>query len=377
VVALARKTLIYEWRKFLPAALAVAFSGLLLLMMTALMFGIFSSAGVYVSRSGGDIWAGYPGTQTVELGRPVPRDTEMWLRMDPAVVQVEPFQWLEGDWRGPAERGSVSVFISGIDPAPNGLMFSHVLDVAERALLNEPGAVIVDAADLPKLGLDIGSTAFLNGHRVKIVAAANGLRTLGGVNIVTSIATARTLVADAAERDKVAYYVARLAAGANPDVVRDRLTPVAAAHRFAVWIHDEFARNAATYWMFETGAGLGFIFLSFVVFLVGVVITSQTLFAAVASSVREYAMLNALGAGIGALRRVILEQAFWVGTIGVVVGSAVSVSLALLAHGQDVPIAFNYLAAIACATLVMAIALISGFLAVGAINHLEPANLLR
>ncbi|WP_347262584.1 ABC transporter permease [Rudaea sp.] len=377
MVALARKTLIYEWRKFLPAALAVAFSGLLLLMMTALMFGIFSSAGVYVSRSGGDIWAGYPGTQTVELGRPIPRDTEMWLRMDPAVVQVEPFQWLDGDWRGPAERGSVSVFVSGIVPGPNGLMFSHVLSLADRALLDEPGAVIVDAADLSKLGLGIGGTAFLNGHRVRIVAAANGLRTLGGVNIVTSIATARTLVAEAVERDKVAYYVARLAPGANPDSVRERLAPVAAAHRFAVWTHDEFAYNAATYWMFETGAGLGFIFLSFVVFLVGVVITSQTLFAAVASSVREYAMLNALGAGIGALRRVILEQAFWVGTIGVVVGSLVSLSLALLAYGQDVPISFNYVAAIACGALVMAIALISGFLAVGAINHLEPATLLR
>ena len=129
--------------------------------------------------------------------------------------------------------------------------------------------------------------------------------------------------------------------------------------------------------MFETGAGLGFIFLSFVVFLVGVVITSQTLFAAVASSVREYAMLNSLGAGIGALRKVILEQAFWVGTMGVIVGSLVSISLALLAHGQDVPISFNYIAAVACGALVMAIALISGFLAVGAINPLEPANLLR
>lgn len=377
MVALARKTLIYEWRKFLPAALAVAFSGLLLLMMTALMFGIFSSAGVYVSRSGGDIWAGYPGTQTVELGRPIPRDTEVWLHMDPAVVQVEPFQWLDGDWRGPVERGSVSVFISGIDPNPNGLMFSHVLSAVDRARLLEPGAVIVDAADLSKLGLGIGGSASLNGHRVKIVAAANGLRTLGGVNIVTSIATARTLVGDPAERDKVAYYVARLAPGADPDAVRDRLASVAAAHRFAVWTHDEFAYNAATYWMFETGAGLGFIFLSFVVFLVGVVITSQTLFAAVASSVREYAMLNALGAGIGALRRMILEQAFWVGTIGVIVGSVVSVSLALLAHGQDVPISFNYIATVACGVLVMAIALISGFLAVGAINHLEPATLLR
>ena len=376
MVGLARKTLIYEWRKFLPAALAVAFSGLLLLMMTALMFGIFSSAGVYVSRSDGDIWAGYPGTQSVELGRPVPRDTEMWLRMDPAVVQVEPFQWIDGDWHGPAERGSVSVFVSGIDPAPNGLMFAHVLTQEQRAKLLEPAAVIVDQADLSKLGLDIGGTATLNGHRVHIAAAANGLRALGGVNIVTSIATARSLV-DPAERDHIAYYIARLAPGADAETVRARLAQIGVSHRFAVWTHDEFAYNAATYWMFETGAGLGFIFLACVVFLVGVVITSQTLFAAVASSVREYAMLNALGAGVSALRRVILEQAFWVGTIGIVVGSLVSLALAVLAHGQDVPIVFNYLAAIACALLVMAIALISGLLAVGAINHLEPANLLR
>lgn len=376
MVGLARKTLIYEWRKFLPAALAVAFSGLLLLMMAALMFGIFSSAGVYVSRSDGDIWAGYPGTQSVELGRPVPRDTEMWLRMDPAVVQVEAFQWIDGDWRGPAERGSVSVFVSGIDPAPNGLMFAHVLTQEQRAKLLEPAAVIVDEADLSKLGLDIGGTATLNGRRVHIAAAANGLRALGGVNIVTSIATARSLV-DPAERDHIAYYIARLAPGADAETVRARLAQVGAGHRFAVWTHDEFAYNAATYWMFETGAGLGFIFLACVVFLVGVVITSQTLFAAVASSVREYAMLNALGAGVSALRRVILEQAFWVGAIGIVVGSLVSLALAGLAHGQDVPIMFNYLAAIACAVLVMAIALISGLLAVGAINHLEPANLLR
>src|SRR6185437_10470880 len=141
-------------------------------------------------------------------------------------------------------------------------------------------------------------------------------------------------------------YIARLAPGADADAVRARLAQVGASHRFAVWTHDEFAYNAATYWMFETGAGLGFIFLAGVVFLVGVVITSQTLFAAVASSVREYAMLNALGAGVSALRRVILEQAFWVGAIGIVVGSVVSLALAGLAHGQDVPIVFNYLAAI-------------------------------
>jgi putative ABC transport system permease protein len=373
---LARKTLIYEWRKFLPSALAVAFSGLLLLMMTSLMFGIFSSAGVYVSKSSADIWAGYPGTQSVELGRPIPRDTEMWLRMDPDIVQVEPFQWLDGDWRGPVDRGGVSVFISGIDPKPDGLMFARVLDTRQRSLLFEPGSVIIDSADLGKLGMEIGNAATLNGHRVKIVAAAAGIRALGGVNIVTSLTTAYWLN-DAAERDKAAYYVARLRPGADAQAAGSRLEALGASHHFAVWTSDRFAYNAATYWMFETGAGLGFMFLELIVFVVGVVVTSQTLFAAVTGSAREYAMLNALGAGLRALRHVILEQAFWVGTVGVVIGTALSIVIMLLAAAQDVPIIFNPIAATCCIVLVMSIALISGFLAAGVINHLEPATLLR
>jgi putative ABC transport system permease protein len=377
MVALARKTLVYEWRKFLPAVLAVAFSGLLLMMMTALMFGIFSTAGVYVSKSTGDLWAGSPGTQSVELGRPVPSDTQVWLAMDPAVARVEPFQWIDGDWRGPPGRGSVTVFISGIDPSPNGMMFSQALTLEQRAALYEPTSIIVDAADLPKLGLGVGGTATINGHVVKIVAAASGLRALGGVNIVTSIATARALINDPADRDRIAYYIARLTPGADPGAVRDRLKRVGANHGFMVWTREDFARNAATYWIFETGAGLGFVFLAIVVFIVGVVITSQTLFAAVASSVREYAMLNALGAGLAALRRVVLEQAFWVGLAGIMIGTIVSLLLNLIGNAQDVPIALDAVTGVACAALVMALALISGFLAVGAINELEPANLLR
>ena len=377
VVALARKTLFYEWRKFLPAALAVAFSGLLLLMQAALMFGIFDSASVYVSKSAADLWAGYPGTQTIELGRPIPRDTEMALRMDPDVVRVEPFDWIDGDWRGPASHGSVSVFVSGIDPSPDGLMFAHAIPLAMRAMLFEPDSVIVDAADLPKLGLAIGGSAVLNGRRVKIVAASRGLRALGGVNIVTSIATARRLNTDATMADRVAYYVARLKPGANADAVRDRIQGNWPQRHFTVWTQAEFAHTAATYWMFETGAGLGFVFFTFIVFLVGTVITSQTLMAAVASHVREYAMLNALGAGHGALRRVVLEQALIVGGFGIVTGAVVCAALMLLARSQNVPVAFDVSAAIGCGILVLAIALVSGAMAVRTIAHLEPANLLR
>ena len=200
---------------------------------------------------------------------------------------------------------------------------------------------------------------------------------MGGVNIVTSIATARHLNPDASEVDKVAYYVAQLRPGANAETVRDRIEQAWPQRRFMLWTKPEFAHTAATYWMFETGAGLGFVFFTFIVFLVGTVITSQTLVAAVASHVREYAMLNALGAGHAALRRVVLEQALWVGGFGVIVGALVCALLFLLARGQSVPVAFDVTAGAGCAVLVMTIALVSGIMAVRTISHLEPANLLR
>src|SRR6185312_11481318 len=127
MIALARKTLIHEWRRFLPSALAVAFSGLLLLMQAALVFGIFGSAAVYINTSSADLWAGYPGTQSIELGRPIPPRTEADLLSDPSIQRVEPFAWVDGDWRGPADTGGVSVFVSGIDPRPDGMMFAKVL----------------------------------------------------------------------------------------------------------------------------------------------------------------------------------------------------------------------------------------------------------
>jgi len=376
MVPLARKTLVYEWRRFLPSLLAVAFSGLLLLVQAALVFGIFESAAVYITRSGGDLWVGHPGTQSIELGRPIPNDTEIKLRMDPDVARVEPFMWIDGDWRGPADRGGLSVFVSGVDTRPDAMVFADVLPPALRAKLDEPDGVIVDRADLAKLGLGIGGRAVINGHRVRIAGVANGLRALGGVNVVASLETARRLDNDHGGTE-VAYYVARLRDGADAEAVRARLQPATATKRFEVWTRDAFARRAVTYWMFETGAGLGVVLLAFVVFFVGAIITSQTLMGAVAGSIREYATLHALGVAFGDLRRVVLQQAGWVGAAGLAVGGVLTAIVVVLAKHRDVPVQLDATIIIACAALVMAIALVSGLAAVRALRHADPAMLLR
>ena len=74
MVALARLTLVHEWRRFLPAIIAVGFAGLLQLLQTALVLGIFGSTSVYITGSTADLWVGYPGTQSVNLGRPINAD---------------------------------------------------------------------------------------------------------------------------------------------------------------------------------------------------------------------------------------------------------------------------------------------------------------
>ena len=76
--------MIHEWRRFLPAMIAVGFAGLLQLLQAALVMGIFSSASVYITGSTADLWVGYPGTQSVNLGRPI--DAGVY-----ASVSVKPF----------------------------------------------------------------------------------------------------------------------------------------------------------------------------------------------------------------------------------------------------------------------------------------------
>lgn len=376
MVALARKTLIYEWRRFLPAILAVGFAGLLQLLQLALVLGIFSSTGLYVTGSSADVWVGYPGTQNVGSGRSIDPNVEARILMDPAVERVEPYLWVDGDWRGSKETGGVSVFVSGIDPSPHGLMFSKVLSPTLRARLAEPNAIVIDRSAVEQLGTGIGQTATINGHSVHVVGIGSGLRALGGVNVLCSLSTARRLDTDT-EDDGPTYLIAKIKHPSQARAVAKRLRGDLSFGPYTAWSASDFARLSVLYWLFDTGAGAGVLFLAGIVFLVGAVITSQTLIAAVNGSVREYATLNALGVGVAALRRVVLEQACWVGALGLLGASVLGVALLTLARSQDVPVVLNAPAALACIILVMGLAAVSGLAAMRSLRRVDPATLLR
>ena len=382
MIALARKTLIHEWRRFVPSVFAVGFSGVLLAMQAALVLGIFGSAAVYVTASSADIWVGYPGTQSVNFGRNVGSDVEMRLRMDSDVADVEPYVWVDGDWRArTAEQakagGGVSIYLSGISTADNSMMFTKVLTSWQRQLLREPGAVIVDRADLGTLGAQEGSTAWINNHAVKVVAAVDGLRGLGGANILASLSTAREISETHAEHGST-YFVARLKPGVKASEVQKRLSQGGSSFGpYEVWTAETFARRSQRYWMLDTGAGAGVLFMAVIVCLVGAIVTSQSLKAVVAGSAREYAVLNALGVSRGALGRVVVEQACWIGGLGFVLAALTSAVLLSIASSYRVPVAINLPAVLACGILVAVLSLLSGLGAMRSLLRADPATLLR
>ncbi len=377
MIALARKTLVHEWRRFVPAVLCVGFSGVLLAVQAGLVLGIFGSAAVYVTASSADLWTGYPGTQSVNFGRPISRNVEMRLRMDPEVTEVEPYLWVDGDWRGQhRQSGGVSVVVSGIRTDSAAMMFSRVLTGALREQLRAPGAVVVDVADIGQLGVEVGERAWVNGRPVQVVAAIGGLRALGGVNVLSSIDTARML-STGAPVEGMTYFVARLRDPARADEVQTRLGAAPAFGPYETWTAHQFALRSQLYWLFDTGAGIAVFFMAAIVCLVGAVITTQSLMAVVAGSAREYATLNALGASMGSLGRVVIEQACWIGGIGVLVAAAMSAALLSLAAQHDVPVAMNLPVALACSAMVAVLALVSGLIALRALLRADPALLLR
>jgi len=381
VIALARKTLVYEWRRFVPSVFAVGFSGVLLAMQAALVLGIFGSAALYVTASGANLWVGYPGTQSVNFGRAIGADVEMRLRMEPGIASVEPYQWVDGDWRAQGaatEGGGVSIYLSGISTAPGALMFSRALTGWQRERLRETGAVIVDRADLDTLGTHEGGTAWINGHRVRVAAVADGLRGLGGANVIASLETARE-IAGLDARGGATYFVAAVRGGVDPAAVRDRLRAPGQSGfgPYEAWTAREFAQRSQRYWMFDTGAGAGVLFMAIVVCLVGSVVTSQSLRTVVMGSAREYAMLNALGVSRAALGRVVVEQSFWIGLLGFALAALASAALLGLAAYYRVPVALNAAAVAACGVLVAALSLLSGLGAMRSVLRADPSTLLR
>ncbi len=379
VVSLARKSLIYDWRRYLAAVMAVAFSGLLVIVQIGLLLGLFRTVTLVVDRAGADLWIGDATIESFDLARDLPERVEFLVRSHPDAARVERLHMSSGDWRAPDGRRT-AVMIFGVDATEASLGFPRSLSPSLREALRVPGTVVVDEVDLNKLGVVPGMRqgAEIDGRRVEVAGVMNGFRSIGGAMVFVSEPTFRDLRAGAGagQPDGTAYFLVGLRPGSDPEVVKADLNR-ASPGVFKAMSAEELSVMSQSYWLLETGTGVGFLFSTVLGLLVGVAITSQTLRAAVLASLREYATLRALGIPLGALRAVVLEQSVWIGVVGLVLAGAITAGAWWFASMAEVALVLTWWALLGTGAFTLIVAIISGLFSLGPLLRTEPADLLR
>jgi putative ABC transport system permease protein len=365
-------TLWYERQRFLPGVLATAFSALLMALQVGLLLGMFSFTSLPVDHARAHVWVAGRGVTSVDRGYPVGEDYLAHLASQPEVERAEVFVQGFAYWL--CRDGSVALsMVLGSRLDDDALGAARELTPELRSCLAEPGAVAVDESEAGRLGIrGVGDSAEVGGHRVRVAGLVRGARGMFGAYVFCSLATARTLLGLAP--DQATFFLGRCRNPADAPAVAARL----AAHpRLAAFTSAELSWRSQLCWLTKTKAGIGLGYVAFLGLVVGAVVTSQTLYAATAASLREYTVLWALGIPRWRIAASVVALAFWVGAGGVLLALPTTFALARAADVLGVGVLLPAWLLAGTAAVTVGTALGSGLFALSSLRRMEPSTLLR
>jgi putative ABC transport system permease protein len=382
-MSLALSTLVYEWRRYLAAVIALAFSGMMVLAFSGLFAGIIHSEFATWERSPADLFILPPNVASlVNNNASLPARVLPTIYLNPNVVDVEALSGTGGLWVNAPKPGQKQVqkYVQffGVNPTPNSVTLPRDYPDQVRVALMEPGAVAVDVSALPQLGVKLGDQASVNGKTVWIRALLHNYQNADNVDVVASDDTLRMLGlrGDGTTVERTGPLMVRVRDPRQAPMVRDQLNAIAHG-TYRAWTRAEFNAANENAVMSEQIIGVLLVFAVFLAGLIGVGVTSQTLRGAILSNIREFASLRALGISMGSLRLIVMELSFWVGVAGLLASLGMTALVSLLAGAVGLPIVMRIPTMAFVCVMLMVIAVISGAMAMGILKKSQPADLLR
>jgi putative ABC transport system permease protein len=152
-MSLALATLIYEWRRYLAAVIALAFCGMMVLAFSGMFAGIIHAELATWERSPADIIILPPNvTSLVNNNASLPSRVKPLIYINPAVVEVEPITGNNAQWINHPKPGQKQVqnYVQtfGVDPRPGSVTVPNDYTEANRLALTEPYARTPDGDSL-------------------------------------------------------------------------------------------------------------------------------------------------------------------------------------------------------------------------------------
>jgi len=380
-MSLALSTLLFEWRRYLAAIIALALAGVLMLALGAMFIGIMQSFTATIDKSRAELIilspkaeaSGGPGGGP----GPLPKRVVPLIYRHPDVIEVQDLPDDFGRFIGPGQPSPSMVNIMIIDTSPNGVTLPQDFNDDMRRAIEAPYAVGIDVSAQRQLGVKLGDQAVLNGRTVRVALIMDGYANSQLPNVVMSRQTQRLM--GRANDEQLGLLMVRVKNnGTIKDIerIRDELNALSNG-LYRAWTKPELTASTTKEMMQEGFIVILLTFMSAIGFIIGVVITWQTLRGAILANIKEFASLRALGVSIGQLRGVVMELSIWVGLLGIAAAALLMVGIAMLAKMVNLPMGFDPGSVIQTGVLLLLISIGSGVLTLGALKKGEPADLLK
>ncbi|ESQ83591.1 permease [Asticcacaulis sp. AC466] len=378
-MSLALSTILYEWRRYFGAVIALAVAGLLVLAMTGMFMGMAKSFTATIERSPAQILILPPQADGIFGDTGQARRLIPMVYQHPDVVEVQPMVMNWAMWSNFPKNGQPSksdgVRVVVVDPVRGAVTMPSDFSDATIDALKEPFAVILDRSSLGKLGVKVGDKAKMNGRTVTVAGVVDGYPNMFNTQVFTSYQTAKLLYV-ASDGPRVGPLLVKLRDPSRSIAVAAELNAMGAG-QYKAWTREELAKTSQVGMLKEGGIAVILGFMAVVGVFIGIVITWQTLQGAIMANIKEFASLRALGVSMGSLRLIIMELSFWVGVAGLFLTVALVAGVAALAKMGGVPMDFPLFIDIPVGIMLMIIAILSGLFSLGVLKKSQPADLLR
>ncbi len=371
VMTLAARNLFHDRLRFVATVIGIVFSVVLVMVQMGLFLGFSHMVTTMIDHANADLWVLPKGAKCFE------DPSLLDVKLRDRVVSVEgvasavPLVIGFSDWRlGTGE--TTPVFIVGTDLKADALPPWNVVDGDVRTL-TQWGTVAVDRSYFDRLGVKkVGDTAEIRGHKVKVVALTDGIR---------SFTTTPYVFVD--QKD-ARFYTGTLPSKANELIVRfkadaDRPKAIQTIRDriggdAEVLTSGQFRKRSRSFWLFGTGAGAALFAGAILGIIVGTVIVAQTLYSSTKDHLSEFATLRAMGSSNNYIYGVIIYQALLNAVIGFVIAAGIGYVVVRMTERSALPIVITpwLVAALLVLTVVMCVA--SGFVAIIRVVRIDPAS---
>lgn len=370
---LAWRNLARDRARFVVTLVGLAFSVVLMAVQWGLLTGCAETAAGLIDHAGADIWIASRGTSNVDQAVPMPARWRYRVLSVPGVIAVDKLIVRFTQWRRPDGRSEI-VEIVGFD-LDSGIGGPWKVVKGSIADLRRPRAVIIDRIYAAKLGVSaLGQEVEIDNERARVVGFTQGIRAFSqSPYVFTSYANA--LRYGNLDQDRTNYLLVRTKPGVNKATISRRLQQ--SLPMLDVYTAQQFSRMTVRYWLLTTGAGLALVVGAALGMVVGVIIVSQTLYAATVERLPEYATLRAIGASDRYLNSVVLKQALISGIAGYGFGMAPAAGIAASLADSSVSLQLTGLLAAEVGVVTLLICAAGSLVAIRKIKSIEPTSVFR